>query len=398
MGVTIRQKIPGKGNPWWVFVAHNNQRLSRMVGSKEAAVYVANQIEAKLTLGQFDIEEERSQKEEKSQPTFKEYADSWINTIAPANNKEATVSSYEDLLRLHILPVFGSFKLSEMNKGKLKDFFASKILNGYAKSSVVHMKSVISGILTLAVDNEVIPNNLSKGIKIEQKNGSGEADESGDEEEDGTINPLTAEETKLFLDTARDHFSKDYPLCLLLLRTGMRIGEALALRWGDIDFHGRFIHVKRGLSRKKIETPKTGKTRRVDMSPQLAETLTAWKTECKKKGLALGLGDAPEYIFTDQKGGFIDLSNWRRRVFWKILDKAELRRIRVNDCRHTYATLRISKSDNVADVSNQLGHSKVTTTLDNYYHWLPGNKKDEVDQLDEIGTPKEEKRQAVNEG
>jgi len=59
------QKIPGKGNPWWVFVAHNNKRTSRMVGSKEAAAHVASQIEAKLTLGEFDIDEERREKEER---------------------------------------------------------------------------------------------------------------------------------------------------------------------------------------------------------------------------------------------------------------------------------------------------------------------------------------------
>ena len=51
MGVTVRQKIPGKGNPWWVFVAHNNKRTSRMVGDKEAAEEVASKIQARLALG-----------------------------------------------------------------------------------------------------------------------------------------------------------------------------------------------------------------------------------------------------------------------------------------------------------------------------------------------------------
>jgi integrase len=97
----------------------------------------------------------------------------------------------------------------------------------------------------------------------------------------------------------------------------MRIGEALAVKWGDIDFNGRFIHVQRGLSRMKIQTPKNGKTRRVGMSQQLAEALTAYRTECKKKGLALGLGDAPEYVCTNENGGFIISNNWRKRVFWK---------------------------------------------------------------------------------
>jgi integrase len=51
--------------------------------------------------------------------------------------------------------------------------------------------------------------------------------------------------------------------------------------------------------------------------------------------------------------------------------------------RHTYATLRISKGDNIADVSKQLGHHSVKLTLDTYYHWIPGKKKSEVDELDD---------------
>ena len=395
MGVIVRQKVEGKGNPWWVFIAYNGKRTSRMVGGKTAAENVANKIQAKLQLGEFMFEKQ----EKGSDPTFKEYADSWIKTTAPANCKGSTVSSYDDLLRLHILPVFGSLKLTEINRGKLKDFFAGKILEGYAKSSVVHMKNAISGILTKAVDDEVIPANLSLGIKVAQKIKNGEGENgNGDDKAD----PLTAEETNLLLKTVMNDATKPYPLsnhyplCLLLVRTGLRIGEALALRWGDIDFNGRFIHVQRGLSRMKIETPKNGKTRRVDMSRHLAETLMAYKSECKKKGLALGLGDVPEYAFTNEKGSFIDLSNWRRRIFNKALDKAKLRRVRIHDLRHTYATLRISKGDNITDVSNQLGHYSVKLTLDTYNHWFPGKKKSEVDGLDDIGYSEEKEKKVQN--
>ena len=157
----------------------------------------------------------------------------------------------------------------------------------------------------------------------------------------------------------------------------------MALKWGDIDFNGRFIHVQRGLSRGKIGLPKNGKSRKVDMSKQLTEALKVHQLESKKKGLALGLGDTPEYVFTNEKGGLLDKDNWRRRVFIKALKKAELREIRVHNLRHTYATLRISKGDNIQDVSKQLGHHSLKLTLDVYSHWLPGKKKTEVDALDD---------------
>jgi integrase len=70
---------------------------------------------------------------------------------------------------------------------------------------------------------------------------------------------------------------------------------------------------------------------------------------------------------TDGQGGFIDKDNWRSRVFNKAVEKAEIRQIRIHDLRHTYATLRITKGDNIADVSKQLGHHSVKFTLDEYY-------------------------------
>jgi len=136
--------------------------------------------------------------------------------------------------------------------------------------------------------------------------------------------------------------------------------------------------------RSKISTPKSGKFRRVDMTPYLAEALKKHRLDNKKKGLKLGLGDLPEFVFVNKTGGFLDKDYWRRSIFYKALQKAEMRRIRIHDLRHTYATLRISKGDNIADVSNQLGHHSIKLTMDVYYHWIPGNEKTEVDELDSL--------------
>jgi integrase len=83
----------------------------------------------------------------------------------------------------------------------------------------------------------------------------------------------------------------------------------------------------------------------------------------------------------------LDINHLRRRVSYKALKKAGLRRIRVHDLRHSYATLRISKGDNIADVSKQLGHHSIKITVDTYYHWMPGASKSEVDQLDSEAAP-----------
>jgi len=368
MGVKVRQKIKGKGRPWWVFISHNGKRASRKVGDKKAADAVASTIRAKLQLGEFGFEEK------KPVPTFKEYADSWISINVPAMCKESTVRGYKDVLRLHVLPVFGSHKITDITRGRVKDFLLDKVNNGYKNSTVSQFKNVVSGIFNKALDDEIIKANpainLGKNfLKVK------DATES--------INVLTSEELKLLLDTVQKYFYEDYALILLLARTGLRIGEALALEWDDLDFNSRSIEVRRSTARGKISTPKSGKARSVDMSLQLADVLKVRETACKKKGLASGLGGLPKYVFTNGHGNIIDKDNWRYRVFYKAVKKAKIKRIRIHDLRHTYATLRISKGDNVADVSNQLGHHSIKFTMDAYYHWFPGKKKSEVDGLDD---------------
>jgi integrase len=370
MGVKVRQKEKGKGKPWWVFISNNGKRTSRMIGDKRAAEVVARKIEAKLALGDFNLEE----KKEKPIPLFKDCAKAFIEITIPATCKSSTTRDYQDILDNHVSPVFEDLQMDEITRGKVKDFLLSKLNDGYASSTVSHMRDVVSGVLNQAVDNELIPANPALRLgKIIKRNDKKES-----------INPLSSEELKLLLDIVKKHYSEHSALFLLSARTGMRIGEALAIKWGDIDYNSRFIEVERSIVRGEISTPKNGKSRRVDMSRQLAAALKDHELESKKKGLALGLGEIPEFVFTNEKGRVVDKDNWRRRVFSKALTKAKLRKIRIHDLRHTYATLRISKGDNIADVSNQLGHHSVKLTLDTYYHWIPGKKKSEVDGLDDI--------------
>jgi len=370
MGVTVRQKIKGKGQPWWIFVSHNGRRMSRKVGDRKAAEVVASEIRARLQLGTFGFEEK------KPVPTFGEYADKWFSTNVPATCKPSTMKDYEIILRKHVRPVFGEVLVTDITRGMVKEFLLKKINEGYAASTVSHMKDVISGVLAQAVDHEIIPANPARDLKKVIKRKDYRA----------SIDPLTVEELRTLLDTVQAHYTEHYPLFLLLARTGMRIGEALALQWGDMDFAGRFINVNKSLVRGRISTPKSGKSRRVDMSLQLADTLKRHRHNMKKKGLALGLGDAPAYVFTDRTGGPIDKDNWRHRVFNKVLEKAGLRKIRIHDLRHGYATMRISQGHNISDVSKQLGHHSVKLTLDTYFHWMPGSNKAEVDQLDDTFT------------
>jgi integrase len=367
MGVKVRQKVKGKGQPWWVFISHNNKRTSRKIGDKRAAESVASKIRQKLATGDLKIDDDN-----RALPTFELFAKGFMDTYSKLNHAENTRQSYSDNLRLHINPVFGDKPLDEIERKDIKRFVLEKRAGGLSANSVRLILSYFSSILSEAVDDELLPINPAAGVR--KVIGKGDPVE---------INPFSAEELNTLLDAVEKYFPSHYPIFLLLARTGMRIGEAAGLKWSDIDFNGRFIEVQRQYSKGNFSLPKSGKSRRVDMSPQLTETLLSYRKTSIKKGLRLGIGE-PEHVFINNAGRPIDVDNWRPRVFNKALTKARLRKIRIHDLRHTYATLRISKGDNIADVSKQLGHHSVKLTLDTYYHWIPGKLKNEVDALDEL--------------
>jgi len=261
-------------------------------------------------------------------------------------------------------------KITDITRAKIKNFLYGKINNGCAKSTVNNLRAVISDVLNEAVDAEVIPANPSHRLgRIGKK-----------EDDNGKIDPLTQDELKRLLDTVQTdkELSRNYPLFLLLARTGVRIGEGISIKWDDVDFNGRFIHIQRNYSKGRLGTPKNGKSRKVDMSRQLRDSLLRLKNDRK----VVSINEDNQWVFTNGEGNLIDTDNWRRRVFNKAIKEAGVKRIRIHDLRHTYATIRLSKGDNVVDVANQLGDD-VAVVLKVYSHWMPGKKKDEVDALDD---------------
>ena len=225
----------------------------------------------------------------------------------------------------------------------------------------------------MAVDDEVLPANPAHKVgKIFTK-----------QKMSPLMDPLNRSELLQLLKIFQEKFPQHYPLALTLSRTGMRIGEALGLQWDDLDFKGRFITIKKSLSRGKIETTKNNKIRKIDMSHQLAETLQDLKHKRKLETVKRGWKSVPEWVFVNAEGHTLDGNNWRKRVFDKVLEKAELRKIRVHDLRHTYASLLIQAGESLAYVRDQLGHHSIKVTVDIYGHLAPEGNKEAVDKLDD---------------
>ena len=357
----VRQKTKGKSNPWWVFISHNGKRTSRKVGDKKAAEVVASTIRAKLQLGEFGFEEQ------KPAPTFKEYSEKWIEGYVKINLRESTFDEYKSVLRNHVLPVFKGQRIDSITRGDIRDLLLSKYSGGLSQKRVLLIKDVMSGVLNYALDEELIKTNPTSGIakRLFPKNGAKKITVSKEE-------VFTKEELEHFLDTCEADFPQYCPFFFMAARTGMRLGELLALKWGDVDLENGFIWVRRSYRRGRFTQPKNGKSRKVDMSDQLMDVL--------RSRLKSQFREVSELVH--QRNGKIMEQNFIRRVYFRILKKAIVRRIKLHGLRHAFCTHLLSAGVSPYYVSQQAGHSSISITCDVYGSWISTDENRHVNLLD----------------
>jgi integrase len=119
------------------------------------------------------------------------------------------------------------------------------------------------------------------------------------------------------------------------------------------------------------------------MSLELSQTLKELSTDRQLEAAANGgAKDASEWVFCSETGGLLDPDNLRKRVFAGLLKRAELRRVRFHDLRHTFASLLLQQGESPVYVKEQMGHSSIQVTVDLYGHLIPGGNKQAVDRLD----------------
>lgn len=387
---------------WWVLANHGGKRKAKRFENKKAATAFAKQIEEAFAAGSWQLP---GAEEASKDPalTFSEYAARYVEA-AEHQLKFSTWNDYRNTIRVHLLPVFAERPLGEITRRDVKDFETTLAGNGHSTHVRAKALRVLSTVLSEAVEDEHIPANPVLARKKRRGGANRHAKKR--------INPLTREELTHLLDTCQNHseeqngrtvypFRTFYPFFLTLARTGMRLGEAIALKWGDVDFHGSFIEVQRAYVQDRLTTPKNGKARRVLMSPQLIETLRGLKhdrfpeVEADRSAKVVQLGARREaeavadaLVFPNGAGGFIDESNLRRRVWAPLLEAAELRHVRIHDLRHTYASLMMEAGKEIHFIQEQLGHHSPAFTLSVYGHLLPRDRRGEVACLDD-DTPKE---------
>lgn len=287
--------------------------------------------------------------------TLAEYLTSWLaNTVKPQTSP-TTHARYDSLVRLKVSPHIGGLKVSSL-----------------VPIHVYHLMGELEraqeSLWTRKMAGTLLHNALKQAVKLKLLSHNPAADVPRAKPLEKEMKFFTEEQVKVFIEAAKKR--RVGALFILAVGSGMRQGELFGLTWEDIDFEKNLVSVRRTLAEVKgaftVKEPKSKRSKRtITLPPFVMEALREHRT----KMLAEGHIKAP--VFCAKTGQYQRKSNMLRQVFFPMLEKAGLPRIRFHDLRHTHATLLLAAGESIKAVSRRLGHASIDITLKVYAHLLP---------------------------
>lgn len=292
-----------------------------------------------------------------------EWLHRWLKLIEP-NVEPGTLVPYRRHCVKHIIPRIGGAKVQKLRPMDVEALYAELLKAGHSAALVRKIGTTLTVALNHAVTSQVITANPATTVR--KPKASRPIVEVLDV---GQANQLIAACAGMPLGTA----------FILILDSGIRPGECLALTWKDVDFAGKRISVTKSLEQSgRIKRPKTPKSiRQLDLTPATMDELNRHR----KAMLAAGADVRSGPVFLDDEGSAPLPGSLQRKYLLPILAKAGLPSYGVYALRHTCATVLLAAGVNPKIVSERLGHSTITLTLDSYSHILPGMQKVATDAL-----------------
>jgi integrase len=340
---------------------------------KQLALYAATKAEATKLL--LSVARQRAQQERPGGhigETVEQYMRRWLDH-ASKTVRPSTCNNYRGWTARYVIPVIGKVRLADLTPEHADMITAHAQAAGLASGTVHNIRVMFGSALNRAVKwqiplvRNVVP--LTAGPKVVRKES----------------HYLNTDEARQFLDVIKDTPMEAF--FTLALYGGLRLGELQAITWDNIDFDKRTLRVRRSYhDGRGLSEPKTDHSNRtVDLSaPMLAVLRARRKAQMAQMAEAGRLGiewlNSERFAFTDQCG-LPTNRNLIRREFHAALRRAHLPLIRFHDLRHSCATLQLAAGVQPKVVAENLGHAKVSTTLDLYGHVMPSTRRDAADTL-----------------
>jgi len=276
---------------------------------------------------------------------FSEYAIQSIESNA-YSVKESTQYGYKTMLNRNILPYFKHHRIDEIMPSDIRAW-QTKLLQTMNPMSAKNIRILLGKILDEARMDGIINSNPVSLVKSPRNTVMTE------------ITPFTMDEINVLLKNADEWMQTFLTVAFF---TGMRSGELIGLKWEDIDFNSNKIHVSRSISQGREGSTKTGKMRIIDMLSPVKDVL---QRKYRENGLKY------EYIFTSRKGKPYRQHSAVVSKYWKPLLKRCTMAYRVlYNTRHTFATLMLTRGEDILWVSQMLGHANVSTTMKYYIKYI----------------------------
>jgi integrase len=283
---------------------------------------------------------------------------------------------YTRTLNNHLLPAFGERRLCEIGTLDLQRFVLQKIESGLGWESADHLRNLMSKIFATAKRwQHFAGENPVSAVELPEKKAV------------RVKRILTVEQVNQLLKAFGEPYRTMFFLAVI---TGLRVGEILGLRWNNVDFAGNEIKVEETFYRGSVGSPKTkGSKRAVPMSKTLRGQLLALQ--------GLSLERSPEqYVFRTRTGNPFSDTNLLHRVLKPTGAKIGAGWLNWHTLRRTHCTLFQDAGGSLRDAQAQLGHSKMSTTLEIYTLPIEGRRREIVEKLDVLLTNDDELRLAAS--
>ena len=306
--------------------------------------------------------------------SFGEACEEWLRYVEHDRGRaRSTISDYRGVVSHALLPEFGAeTPLQRITVDRIDSYRARLVGEGRLSNRTINKHLVLlNGIFRRAQRVWGIGVNPAAAVDRQPVRRTGDFD------------VLTPAEVEALARSAESE--QDAALFVTAAFTGLRMSELRALRWRDLDFSKRLVHVRRGFTRWELGDTKSHKVRSV---PMIDQVLTALDGLSRR----LHFVQDEDLVFPNAVGNFLDDSRLRRR-FFKALDRAGLKRIRFHDLRHTFGTLAVQAFP-LSDVKAYMGHADIQTTMI-YVHHVP--QHDAAERLSRTVAGSDDFPQAVNQ-
>lgn len=353
-------------------------------GGKRLSAYGSTEAEARRKAKELRAKAAKYDLSNVSKLSVQSYMEHWLYNVKIHELKPSSFDRVEQSCKYQIFPHIGSIQMQALTADDIQKML-SEIAKTHSYSTMKKAYNNLNSCLTLGfAKNEIIKNpmlTVSLPAKVKQETKEIRAYNRNE------INAIVKECTRKY-GNGKYVYRYGYAF-LLMLNTGIRLGEALYLKWEDVDFETNTIYIHGNVSEHKSRTnggtkyiieeqntPKTKKSvRYVSLNKNAAESLRKLKEI---------INDDKRVIATEEHT--IVSPHNMHRIFASILRKCNITEVNdiIHSLRHTFATTLILKGEDIKVVSELLGHSDVGTTMRTYYHTIEKQKKKAVRQLDDL--------------